>query len=87
MDYYNFLEGLVRVCKARPWSAEDEAELPHFDDKLQKICNLLEDRYYEELNEMFNAQRENFEHERRYQPRIVVADDDDDGGSDDDEMP
>ena len=53
LDYYNFLEGLIRVCKARPWSAEEETALPHFDDKLNKVCNLLEDRYYEEFNEAF----------------------------------
>ena len=35
---------------------------------------------------MFEKQRENFEAERRYQPRIVVDDEEGDGDYDDDEM-
>ena len=27
LDYYNFLEALVRVAKARPWTEEEQAEL------------------------------------------------------------
>lgn len=60
LDYYNFLEGIVRVCKARPWTEEEEAAMPHFDEKLNKICNLLEDTYYEELSQIFAQQREAF---------------------------
>ena len=40
LDYYNFLEAIVRVAKARPWTEEEQAELPQFDAKLDKICDL-----------------------------------------------
>ena len=75
LDYYNFLEAIVRVAKARPWTEEEQAELQQFDSKLDRICNLLESRYHEEVYPAFEAQRENFEHERRYQPRLVIDDD------------
>ena len=75
LDYYNFLEAIVRVAKARPWTEEEQAELQQFDSKLDRICNLLESRYHEEVYAAFEAQRENFEHERRYQPRLVIDDD------------
>ena len=67
LDYYNFLEAIIRVAKARPWTEEEQAELQQFDSKLDRICNLLESRYHEEVYPAFEAQRENFEHERRYQ--------------------
>jgi len=35
----------------------------------------------------FEQQREAFEHERRYQPRIVVDDNEDDRDSEEDDMP
>jgi len=31
LDYYNFLEAIVRVTKARPWTDEEEKEYPQFD--------------------------------------------------------
>lgn len=42
LDYYNFLECIVRVTKARPWSEEEEKELPDFDAKIDRVCNMLE---------------------------------------------
>lgn len=46
---------------------------------------MLEEAYLDEFTPMFEQQRETLEHERRYQPRIVV-DDEEEGVSDDDEM-
>ena len=46
---------------------------------------MLEEAYHDEFTPMFEQQRENFEHERRYQPRIVV-DDEEEGVSDDDDI-
>jgi len=86
LDYYNFLESIVRVAKARPWTEEEQAELQQFDSKLDRICNLLESRFHEEVYPNFEAQRENFEHERRYQPRLVVDDDARDSEEDDDNL-
>lgn len=47
---------------------------------------MLEEQYYEECNPKFEQIRDNFEHERRYQPRIVVPDTEEDGDSDEDEL-
>ena len=46
---------------------------------------MFEEAYHDEFNPAFEQQRETFEHERRYQPRIVV-DDEEEGVSDDDDM-
>ncbi len=87
LDYYNFLECIVRVAKARPWTEEEEKEFPDFGTKLDKICNLIEVQYQQDDTvDMFEKQREDFEAERRYQPRIVVDDEEGDGDYDDDEM-
>ena len=86
LDYYNFLECLVRVTRARPWSEEEEKELPDFDAKLDRVCVLLEGAYHDTFHPEFAQHRENFDHDRRYQPRIVM-DDEEEGVSDDDEMP
>jgi len=85
LDYFNFLECIVRVTKARPWTEDEEASCPHFDNKLDRVCNLLEDKFHEELTPMFEQQRDAFEHERHYQPRVVVEDDEA-GDSEDDDM-
>jgi len=42
LDYYNFLEAIVRVAKARPWTEEEQTKLPSFDAKLDQICDLLQ---------------------------------------------
>lgn len=46
---------------------------------------MFEEFFYEDCNPIFEQNRENFEHDRRYQPRIVV-DDEEEGISDDDDM-
>ena len=53
LDYYNFLECLVRVTKARPWSEEEEKEMPDFDNKLDRVCALLEGTYHDEYQPIF----------------------------------
>ena len=84
LDYYNFLECIARVIKARPYSEEEEKELTDFSTKVAAVCTSLENAYEEECTQMFEQQRQIFEEERRYQPRIVV-DDEEDGVSDDDD--
>ena len=84
LDYYNFLECLLRVAQTRPWSKEEEAELTSFDLKLDMICGELENKYFGFIED-FEKKRVAYEKERKYQPRIVV-DDDEDPASDDDEL-
>jgi hypothetical protein len=43
----------VRVAKARPWTEEEEKDNVHFDNKLDRICSLLEEKYHEEVRPMF----------------------------------
>ena len=61
LDYYNFLECIVRAAKARPWTEEEQAEMPHFDSRLERICALMDERYLEETRPVYIAQKENFE--------------------------
>ena len=39
LDYYNFLECIVRVVKARPYTEEEEKEIPDFQLKVDRICS------------------------------------------------
>ena len=84
LDYYNFLECILRVARARPWSKEDEQELSSFDLKLDSICGELENKYFACIED-FEKKRVAYEKERKYQPRIVV-DDDEEAGSDEEDL-
>ena len=84
LDYYNFLECILRVARARPWSKEDEQELSSFDLKLDSICGELENKYFNCIED-FEKKRVAYEKERKYQPRIVV-DDDEEAGSDEEDL-
>lgn len=84
LDYYNFLEAIIRTTKARPWTEEEEKEMGPFSEKLKRVCSLMEVKYAEEFLKEFEMQREAFERERKYQPRIVV-DDEEIGGSDEED--
>ena len=84
LDYYNFLECIIRVVKARPWSEEEEADAPDFASKIAKVTSQMEATYMDVVMDDFVKQRENFEAERRYQPRIVVDDEEGDLDYEDD---
>lgn len=84
LDYYNFLECLLRVAQSRPWSKEEEAELASFDLKLDMICGELENKYFGCIED-FEKKRVAYEKDRKYQPRIVV-DDDEEPVSDEDDL-
>ena len=84
LDYYNFLECILRVAQSRPWSEEENKELTSFDLKLDMICGALEEKYFYCIDEN-EKKRQAFEKERKYQPRIVV-DDDEDPISDDEDL-
>jgi len=84
LDYFNFLECILRVAQCRPWSEEEEKELTAFDEKLNMICGALEDKNFYCFDE-HEKKRQVYEKERKYQPRIVV-DDDEDVISDDDDL-
>lgn len=41
LDYYNFLECIVRVAKARPWTEEESTSFPDLPTQLEKICSMI----------------------------------------------
>ena len=84
LDFYNFLECIIRVAKAKLWTAEEEKAHETFDLKVNEICERLYSTYHGEVTQEFNNVREGFEQDRKYQPRLVV--DDDEGESDEDDM-
>ena len=87
LDYYNFLECIVRVAKARPWSEEEEKEFPDLPTQLEKICFMIQQLAdQDDTLDNFEKQREKFEAERRYQPRVVVDDEEGDLDYEDDDM-
>lgn len=87
LDYFDFLEALVRVTLAKPWSADKE-DIP-FNSKLQEVINKIDDRYGdkgEDLVKRYKNVRQHMDQQCMYQPRVVRdddAEDDEDEGSDD----
>jgi hypothetical protein len=45
MDYFNFLESLVRISRVYPFSPEQEAVLTAPEMKLRFICEKIDDKY------------------------------------------
>jgi hypothetical protein len=45
LDYFNFLEAIVRVTLAKPWGPEEEDV--SFDSKLEKVINSMDERFGE----------------------------------------
>lgn len=85
LDYFNFLEALVRVCLAKPWKAEDEGAT--FDAKLEKMINAFEDKFGEQGQNLvvrFLGVRKHTNQQEMYQPRVVRDDDDGDGSDSED---
>ena len=82
LDYFNFLEALVRVARDRPWSEKEDAVA--IQSKLQFIISTL-DKHYSVFIQNFRVQRQKFNEQNRYQPQVVKALEE--GiGSDDDEQ-
>lgn len=84
LDFFNFLECLVRVTRVYPFTAEQEAILTSPDQKLRFLCEKVDDKFGG-LVEQFRAQREEIERTKMYQPRVVVDDEEDVSDDDDDE--
>lgn len=83
LDYFNFLEALVRVVKARPWTEEETAEWNDME-KLRKLCMSIEDTFQDQLIQPWKAHQEQFERDRNYQPRLVVPEEQDEISDDED---
>ena len=84
LDFFGFLECLVRVSRVYPFTAEQEAVLMSPDLKLRFLCEKMDDKYHG-LIDLYRAQRNEIESSKMYQPRVVV-DDEEDMSEEDDEM-
>ena len=82
LDYFNFLEALVRVTHDRPWTPEEDAA--PFTSKLQSIITSM-DAKFAIFIQNFRVQRAKFNEENKYQPQVVKALEEG-GGSDDDDL-
>ena len=85
LDYFNFLEAIVRTCLAKPWKAEEEG-VP-FEAKLEKMVNMMDDKYGEtgeNIVTRFLNVRKHTNQKEMYQPRVVKDDDDDEASESDD---
>lgn len=76
LDYYNFLECIVRVAKARPFTEQEEKDnFPDLPTTIEKICFMIQGvANNSDILDKFEQERLKFEVERKYQPRIVVDD-------------
>lgn len=80
LGYIDFLEALVRVAQAYPFTPEEEAEFtPGFATKMMFFITKLENKY-QKVRDDFHAKMNNPSQDemKQYTPRIVVDEDDDD---------
>lgn len=80
LGYIDFLEALIRVAKAYPFTPEEEAELVGgFTTRMMFFINKLEAKFSKQRDERHARMNNQTQEElNRYQPRIVVDEDDDD---------
>lgn len=77
LGYYDFLESIVRVAHAYPWTAEQLAEMPTFEIKMMNFIQAFETTH-KKLKEQFITKVEEKRREMNYQPCVVVDEDEDD---------
>lgn len=77
LGYVEFLEALVKIAYAYPFTDEELANLVTFELRMMFFIQKLEDKF-KNLKENFKAQLDTRAIEFHYQPRVVVDEDDDD---------
>lgn len=85
MDYFNFLEALVRVSRAYHFIPEMEAILTMPQEKLNFLLKKMDDKF-KPLKKTFGAARDKLEAEVGYQPRVVVDEEEEELSEEDDDM-
>lgn len=76
LDFFNFLDCIVRISRVYPFTAEQEAVLIEPERKLRFLCEKIDDKYHNVI-EPFRVMREEIERQKLYQPRVVVDDEED----------
>lgn len=71
MNYFNFLECLVRISRVYKFSAEQEATLTTGEAKLCELLDKMDTKYGDLVDQFYGARRE-IEATKFYQPRLVV---------------
>jgi hypothetical protein len=75
LNYFDFLECLLRVARDYKFKADDEAMLTTLSKRLEfLITNNLKDKFGDVATQYID-ERNQFELTRSYQPRSVVDDD------------
>lgn len=85
MDYFNFLEALVRVSRVYHFIPEMEAILTTPSEKLSFLLKKMLDKYKPIISD-FGMQRQINDERNKYQPRVVVDEDEEALSEEDDEM-
>merc|ERR1712166_276136 len=73
LDFFNFLDCIVRISRVYPYAVEDEAILTAPELKIKFLIEKI-DNEYKPIVEMFRQNREEIERQKLYQPRVVVDD-------------
>lgn len=79
LGYIDYLEALVRMASAYPFTPEQEAEFtPGFETKMMFFIQKLEDKFTKLKDDWHIKASNPNSDDLKYQPRIVVDEDDDD---------
>ena len=79
MGYVDFLEAMVRITNAYPFSDEEKIDLHNFESRINFLLTRLDARYND--NKIVFERKMNPENEenKHFQPRVVVDEDENDG--------
>ena len=83
LDYFNFLEAIVKVAHDRPWT-EDGGDSTPMVSKIQFMLSTFENHYSAYIQN-YRIQTEKFNNKNKYQPQVVKALEDPAGSDEDDE--
>ncbi len=77
LNYINFIESLIRIAQAYPFTEEQLADMVSFELKMMFFIQKLEDKY-KGLKSTFISNMDKRTMSEQYQPRVVVDEDEDD---------
>lgn len=78
MDYVDYLEALVRIAIAYPFTEEQLTELQNFEDKMEFLLQRLDAKFKEQHKAFEKKMMNPNVEEMKFQPRVVVDEDDED---------
>jgi len=75
LNYYDFLECLLRIARDYKFKAEDEAQLTSLSKRLEYLIRANLKEKFADMVPNYLDERETLEKTKVYQPRSVVDDD------------